>query len=99
LHLSIVIVQLHHWLIQTLPLSSNYTHANCLIMMSTLTQPAHPASPTLTSKSPLKKIYKGTPAGPAADYTDILQNFALYETTDESQQTSRPYLAVFCDLL
>jgi hypothetical protein len=75
-------------------------------MMSTLTQPAHPASPNthfkITIEDTLKALWqinKGTPAGPAADYTDFLQNFALYKTTDESQQTSRPYMPVFCDLL
>ena len=49
--------------------------------MSTLTQPAHPASPNthfkITIEDTLKALWqinKGTPAGPAADYTDFLQN-------------------------
>ena len=46
----------------------------------------------------LRSVKKGTAAGPFADYTDFLRNFALYETTN-GNDTIRPYFRAFSNVM
>lgn len=50
----------------------------------------------------LSKTRRGTAAGPFADYTDFLRDFALYrpqQDTDATELPTLPYLPIFTDIL